>query len=279
MEVGNIVTRNSYNNDICFRICELNNNIAILKGTSFRLIADASIDDLNILSKKEYEIKEHDINKVMGNRLSSLIYECKNTNIFSRNNLDNLKKIGKILHIDGDNYYLNKSIENYNMLEIPAVGIYLNESEQPEKIVSLLKEHNPSILIITGHDNLARGYNNWSDIDNYRNSKYFKESVEKARIFNPNYDQLVIFAGGCQSYYEELIDAGANFASSPNRTLIHHLDPVLLAYQIATTSIREFIDVEEAVKDTFGGMGGIGGMETRGQSREIKPVFKNKKIY
>ncbi len=194
MEEGSIVTRESYNNDICFRICNIEDNIAILKGTSYRLIADANLDDLNMISKKEYEIKESDINRNIDSIMNKLIYDSCN-------------------------------------------------------------------------------------IDNYRNTKCFMESVKIARRYNYNYDELVIFAGGCQSYYEELMDSGSNFASSPNRILIHYLDPVLLAYQIATTSVREFIDIEYAVKDTFGGIGGIGGIETRGQSREIKPTFKHKKIY
>ncbi len=33
-------------------------------------------------------------------------------------------------------------------------------------------------------------------------------------------DELVIFAGACQSHYEEIIKAGANFASSPHRILM-----------------------------------------------------------
>ena len=279
MEEGSIVTRESYNNDICFRICNIEDNIAILKGTSYRLIADANLDDLNMISKKEYEIKESDINRNIDSIMNKLIYDSCNIDLFNRYTSDISKQVGKVLHIDGDNYYLKRCMEKYKMLGITAVGVYLPESNQSENIESLLKEYHPNILVITGHDNLARGENSWSNINNYRNTKCFMESVKIARRYNYNYDELVIFAGGCQSYYEELMDSGSNFASSPNRILIHYLDPVLLAYQIATTSVREFIDIEYAVKDTFGGIGGIGGIETRGQSREIKPTFKHKKIY
>ena len=50
-----------------------------------------------------------------------------------------------------------------------------------------------------------------------------KRSKEKA----PSLDQLVIFAGACQSHFESLIQAGANFASSPSRVNIHALRPCL----------------------------------------------------
>ncbi len=53
------------------------------------------------------------------------------------------------------------------------------------------------------------------DLNNYRNSKYFIESVKILRNYNSSYDELVIFAGACQSCYESILEAGANFASSP----------------------------------------------------------------
>ena len=72
----------------------------------------------------------------------------------------------------------------------------------------------------------------FNDIYNYRNSKYFINTVNKARQIKLNKD-LVIFAGACQSYYEELIKAGANFASSPAIILIDFLDPLIVAEKVA----------------------------------------------
>ncbi len=42
----------------------------------------------------------------------------------------------------------------------------------------------------------------------------------------------VIFAGACQSYFEAIISAGANFASSPARILIDFLDPIMVAEKL-----------------------------------------------
>ena len=63
---------------------------------------------------------------------------------------------------------------------------------------------------------------------------------------------MVIFAGACQSYYETLIDAGANFASSPARILIDFVDPLVVAQKIATTDSDKYItiyDIEDDLRD------------------------------
>ena len=44
--IGDIVTRNSYDNDIFFEIVDINSDIAYLKGINIRLEADSDINDL-----------------------------------------------------------------------------------------------------------------------------------------------------------------------------------------------------------------------------------------
>ena len=61
MKIGDIVARKSYNKDIVFKIAgfsidESNQKVAILKGIAFRIIADAYLDDLEIV--KLPDIKE-----------------------------------------------------------------------------------------------------------------------------------------------------------------------------------------------------------------------------
>jgi len=84
-------------------------------------------------------------------------------------------------------------------------------------------------------------------------------------------DALVIFAGGCQSHFEALLAAGANFASSPRRVMIHTFDPVFVAQMIAYTPINQTVDVLEVAKRTITGIEGIGGIETRGGYRRGMP--------
>ena len=54
MRIGDVVARKSYNKDIIFKIeafsiDENNKKIAILKGIAFRIVADAYLDDLEIV--------------------------------------------------------------------------------------------------------------------------------------------------------------------------------------------------------------------------------------
>lgn len=179
---------------------------------------------------------------------------------------------GRILHIDGDPDYLQVCLKTYKELLIDAVGVAIAENEQPDRILELVREIKPDIVVLTGHDGmLKKTGDEVLNLDNYRNSKHFVETVRKLRIYQPSYDELVIFAGACQSCYEALLDAGANFASSPNRVLIHCLDPVLVCEKIAYTNIEKFVAIEDVIKNTITGIKGVGGMQTRGKYREGFP--------
>ena len=46
MKIGDLVTRNSYNNDLLFVITSIQDNTCYLKGVNIRLIADAPMEDL-----------------------------------------------------------------------------------------------------------------------------------------------------------------------------------------------------------------------------------------
>jgi spore coat assembly protein len=91
--------------------------------------------------------------------------------------------------------------------------------------------------------------------------------VKKARIFEPARDDLVIFAGACQSYFEAILAAGANFASSPNRIFIHAYDPVFIVEKVAFTPIAKTVNLGEAIAASVTGIDGVGGVETRGKFR------------
>ena len=288
MHINDIVSRKSYNHDILFKIIDIKENKAILHGLNFRLIADSDISDLekvNIMDlENAYMRGLDDENNLSSKSLFKnwYMHQCSgyiaDTYInkeysFSNTEKNFDKKFGKILHIDGDKFYLKECLQKYHDLGVSCIGISIEESKQPEMILELLKEHKPNILVITGHDSIIKDKEGLSNINYYTNSKYYLESVKIAREYNHNYDELVIFAGGCKSHYEALIDAGANFATSPNRVLIHVTDPVIVACNIAKASVREFLDIESIVKNTSAGLKGIGGFETRGQCREYKPEF------
>ncbi len=242
MNIGDLVTRNKYGNDIVFRIIKIKNNIAYLNGEYLRIKADAFIDDLKTYNKEE---KCEEIDIVL-NRDSTLIPGC-------------------VLHLDGDERYLKKCLDLYKKYDIPAVGYFMEEKEMEKQITNLLIEHKPDVLIITGHDSVR----NKDGKEIFENSGYFINAVKKARIYEPSKDSLVIFAGACQSYYEGLIKSGANFASSPSRKNINVLDPVCIAINVSKSHVNEFIDIEDILKRTISKGVGIGGIDTRGVARKL----------
>ena len=110
------------------------------------------------------------------------------------------------------------------------------------RVISAIK---PDILVITGHDAYYEKLGDKTNINNYKNSKYFIESVRKAREYESSHEKLVIIAGACQSDYEDLIKSGSNYASSPKRVNIHALDPAIIATNISLTDKNKTIDIKE----------------------------------
>ena len=88
--------------------------------------------------------------------------------------------------------------------------------------------------------------------------------LKKAREYESSHEKLIIVAGGCSSYYESLITAGANFASSPKRINIHALDPAIIAAKMSLSDINKDIDLKEILEKTKYGKDGIGGIITKG---------------
>ena len=104
------------------------------------------------------------------------------------------------------------------------------------------------------------------DICNYRNSKYFISTVQEARKYEKENEQkLVIFAGACQSYFEAIISAGANFASSPARILIDFLDPLVVAEKIALTEKYKYVTIDDIVEELRDGKKGVNGIGANGK--------------
>ena len=224
MKEGDIVARKSYNKDIIFKIVgfskdEKNRKIAILKGVAFRLIADAYLDDLELI--EESDIRGVLIDKNVQNLLYRSVADANERKNMYRGvpklqSSSNVYGIpGKVLQIDGDKEYLKICLDVYTELGIPAVGVAIPEANQYKEIRFLLEKHKPDILVITGHDAITSKKGNLKDINNYKNSYNFIKSVREARKWQPDFDALVIFAGACQSNYEQIIKAGANYASSP----------------------------------------------------------------
>ena len=287
MKVGDLVVRKSYSKDITFKIIDIKENdegiTYILKGLHIRIIADSKGEDLEKVEDDFAGDKDKSFDSKMNDIIKKVILsrQQKNNQLMTRGSEeDNLKRTekglvfgrpGRILHIDGDPSYMETCLKAYKQLNLNAVGIAVSEREQPLKILSLVKEYNPDIVVLTGHDGVLKDSKGMLDLNNYRNSKYFIESVKILRNYNSSYDELVIFAGACQSCYESILEAGANFASSPNRVLIHCLDPVLVCERVAYTRIDEIVSIKDVIENTITGIKGVGGLQTRGKYREGYP--------
>ena len=92
----------------------------------------------------------------------------------------------------------------------------------------------------------------------------FVKAIKMAREYEKSHDKLIIIAGACQSDYEELIKAGANFASSPKRVNLHALDPAIVASSIALSDKSKPIDLINIIEKTKYKEEGFGGIITNG---------------
>ncbi|RHW31797.1 sporulation peptidase YabG [Neobacillus notoginsengisoli] len=278
-----IVGRRSYNCDILFRVIDIiekdGQQIAYLYGEYIRLAADAPCDDLVIMGKaerqkltNEYRSKEEQSLELFRQDVSLLKQRQEYDATGGYAKQANFFQIpGKVLHLDGDQSYLKKCLALYEKIGIPVYGIHCNEKEMPGKIGGLLDYYRPDILVVTGHDAYSKSKGKMSDVNAYRHSRHFAQTVREARKKVPHLDQLVIFAGACQSHFESLITAGANFASSPSRINIHALDPVYIVAKISFTPFMERIHVWDVLRNTLTGEKGLGGIETRGVLRTGMP--------
>ena len=287
---GDLVARISYNKDVIFEIADIiksnnnddNNNynkLCILKGITQRIEADSPLEDLVLMDKRivKKEIKSIE-DKILDRISKYLTYENNSKKNKPFNTLSIEKRsekawhTGKILHLDGDRRYSEKSARYYKSLGLNAIVKNVAENKQAKVVTNLLDRYNPDILIITGHDGMIKKETNFNDIYNYRNSRYFINTVNVARNWNGKKGkQLAIFAGACQSFYEAIMLAGANFASSPKRIMIDFIDPLIVAERIATTDNTKYLSIKDIESELRDGREGIDGIGTMGK----KVYFSN----
>lgn len=147
---GDIVGRISYGKDVIFIVDRIinkknrldsnckDNRIVILKGLTVRIKADSPVNDLVLINKDEVK---YNLN-VLENRIS--------TRIGSHNKrIKRIYRYGKVLHLDGDYRYTQKSLKYYKDIGIDAIVKNIPENKQPIVVKSLLDRYKPDILIVT----------------------------------------------------------------------------------------------------------------------------------
>ena len=147
----------------------------------------------------------------------------------------------------------------YKNNKIKAYGLFMKEIDMPLQVGTLLKKYNPDILVLTGHDSFSRNKRS-----KYKNTSSFIDAVKESRRYEKDHEKLFVVAGACQSNYEDLIKAGANFASSPKRINIHALDPAIVATCLSFSDKSNNIDIIKILENTKYGADGIGGIITKG---------------
>lgn len=279
ISIGGIVGRKSYQMDILFKVVDIvgegSRARAFLKGLDVRLCADAPVEDLEPVPLERLRAFRQEfvrrnqrcLGDVCSRRNKEKAAWLKYGEDDGADGTPFFEIPGSVLHLDGDEDYLEICLNTYKQLDMRAAGFCIPEEEIHLRVRKLLEEHQPDILVLTGHDGLIKGKRDFRSLASYRTSSAFVQAVQAARQYEPDLDDLVIIAGACQSHYEALIEAGANFASSPRRVLIHCLDPVLLAERVAYTPINQTVVIADVVKSTITGVSGLGGVETRGKYR------------
>lgn len=272
---GDIVGRKSYGKDIIFVVTNIidkqKEKIAILSGIIERIEADSEVSDLELIEKQEVKDRIKEMENKLEKRIQKSMQENEDRNyqigLITKDTRKMEKiKTGKILHLDGDKKYSEKSYRYYKKLGLNAIVKNIPEYRQAKVVYRLLEVYDPDILVITGHDGMIKRGTRYQDIYNYRNSRYFIETVKEARRYDREKNKnLVIFAGACQSYFEAIISAGANFASSPARILIDFLDPLIVAEKIALTEKYKYITIDDIAYELRDGKNGVGGIGANGK--------------
>ncbi|WP_028595211.1 sporulation peptidase YabG [Paenibacillus assamensis] len=286
MKVGDLVVRKSYGGDITFRVEHVMNEMTVLKGTDYRLMADSPLNDLLTVSDTTLRRRTRQAQIKMLQSVESIQQHRKRQTERRKNDFQSSETTskssyfempGKILHLDGDASYLRKSMAVYQQLRVPAEGHYVPESKMADTVAQLLPRVKPDIIVITGHDGVLKGlkHRDLYSLQSYKNSQHFVNAVRTARQYEKHYDLLNVVAGACQSHFEALLQVGANFASSPGRIMIHALDPVYVAAKAAYTSVKDTVQMADITPHMITGMEGLGGVETRGSYRVGMPKWKD----
>ena len=137
---GDYVTRESHGKDILFnveKIIKLSNGKenAILKGVTYRIKADAPLEDLCIIDQKEAaKVMEKFDLKVLEMAKKIKLEEEKS---ISKRNQPQIRT-GLILHLDGDRKYSQKSLAYYKKLGLKAIVKNIPENKQSRVVYRLL---------------------------------------------------------------------------------------------------------------------------------------------
>ena len=154
---NDVVCRKSYGGDILFnveRIIKLTRGqeLAILKGITVRIEADAPISDLKVVERERIQKNLRSLDTRMEKRIqkkwnNQTEYKNKKRGFCNATNIRT--NTGKILHLDGDKRYAEKSARYYKKMGLNAIVKNIPENKQPIMIPELLRRYKPDIVVFT----------------------------------------------------------------------------------------------------------------------------------
>lgn len=138
LKKGYVVARKSYGKDVIFVIDKIikrrgRTDFAILNGLTIRIKADAPVSDLEIVSREEIEKSLKDVEETIKQRARKRSEEEKQYIKIAKRYRE-IIYTGKILHLDGDRKYMEKSVRYYKQLGLNAIVRNVLESRQPRVI-------------------------------------------------------------------------------------------------------------------------------------------------
>lgn len=144
LKKGYVVARKSYGKDVIFVIDKIikrrgRTDFAILKGLTIRIKADAPVSDLEIVSKEEIEKSLKDVEETIEQRARKRCEE-EQQYIKIAKRYREIIYTGKILHLDGDRKYMEKSVRYYKQLGLNAIVRNVLESRQPRVISRIARK-------------------------------------------------------------------------------------------------------------------------------------------
>ncbi|MCW2277011.1 sporulation peptidase YabG [Heliophilum fasciatum] len=224
VRVGDSVTRNSYGNDIFFRVVEITPGEeepdARLQGLDVRLEADAPLSDLQVPPLLEVFRYRQRMLLLHHKRLAAAEAACAAR---SRGSSDDGRP-RRVLHLDGDEEALSACLDAYRKLNIAACGYFHEEKEFADVVGSYLESHPADFLVLTGHDG---AYRLPDGTYKQHHTEYLTEAIAEARRRARSGNDLKIVAGACQSCAEALRTAGADAVVETDQEWMTVLDPVL----------------------------------------------------
>ena len=122
--------------------------IAILKGITVRIVADAYLNDLIVISEEEADNCLRSLDTQIEKRVNRFLQKYNKIIKHNERNAEN-EKSGLILHLDGDKLYSEKTSRYYKKMGINAVVKNVPENKQPLLVKEYLQKYSPDVLILT----------------------------------------------------------------------------------------------------------------------------------